>query len=67
MIFLELNLKVFKNLKARFGGELVEGVLWKMDLNKIKCKLYDKSLNLKLKFIGFKNREDIIDQELKKI
>ena len=56
-----------QKFKARFGGELVEGVLWKMDLNKIKCKLYDNILNLKLKFIGFKNREDIIDQELKKI
>lgn len=61
------KLEGIQKFKARFGGELAEGVLWKMNLNKIKCKLYDNALNIKLKLKGIKSREDIIDQELKKI
>lgn len=55
-----------QKFKARFGGELARGYLWKMDLNLPMCKLYDTLLGLKLRLSGnFLNR-DIIDQETSK-
>ncbi|MCH2232334.1 MAG: peptidoglycan bridge formation glycyltransferase FemA/FemB family protein [Crocinitomicaceae bacterium] len=52
-----------QKFKKRFGGELKEGLLWKMDLNKTKCKMYDLALKTKLKLKGSKPLQDIIDQE----
>jgi Acetyltransferase (GNAT) domain len=56
-----------QKFKARFGGELQEGELWKMDLNAVKCKVYDSALKMKLKLKGIKSGGDIIDQEILKI
>jgi hypothetical protein len=50
---------IFK-FKKGFGGELKQGYLWKTDLNKFKCFIYDNLLLLKTKG---KKRKDIIDQE----
>ena len=50
---------IFK-FKKGFGGELKQGYLWKTDLNKFKCLIYDNLLLLKTKG---KKRKDIIDQE----
>lgn len=51
---------VFK-FKKGFGGELKQGYLWKADLIKWKCLLYDLLVLLKSKG---KKHKDIIDQEL---
>lgn len=56
-----------QKFKKRFGGELKEGVLWKMDINKAKCKIYDAAVKAKAKLNRLELKGDIIDQELKKL
>jgi hypothetical protein len=51
---------IFK-FKKGFGGELKQGYLWKADLIKWKCLLYDLLVLIKSKG---KKHKDIIDQEL---
>jgi hypothetical protein len=51
---------IFK-FKKGFGGELKQGYLWKADLIKWKCFLYDVLVLIKSKG---KKHKDIIDQEL---
>ena len=60
------RLEGIQKFKKRFGGNLREGYLWKMDLNSTKCKLYDIALSTKLKLKRIKLKGDIIDQELPK-
>ncbi|MEO8762225.1 MAG: peptidoglycan bridge formation glycyltransferase FemA/FemB family protein [Bacteroidia bacterium] len=55
-----------QQFKERFGGTLEKGFLWKMDINKLKCVLFDTLVNLKLKVIRIDIPKDIIDQELEK-
>jgi len=50
---------IFK-FKKGFGGDLKQGYLWKSDLIKWKCQLYDLLVLLKSKG---KKHQDIIDQE----
>ncbi|MFM7016574.1 MAG: peptidoglycan bridge formation glycyltransferase FemA/FemB family protein [Bacteroidota bacterium] len=50
---------IFK-FKKGFGGELKQGYLWKVDLKKTKCLIYDLLLRIKMKG---KLPKDIIDQE----
>lgn len=47
--------------KKGFGGELIEGYLWKKDLNAIACHTWDSLVRLKNK--GKSPAMDIIDQE----
>ena len=54
-----------QKFKRRFGGELKEGYLWKMDMNRVKCKIFDAALKAKTKIKGVNLTGDIIDQELK--
>lgn len=54
------GIQIFKN---HFGGELVQGFLWKMVFNKKKYKLYIFLLVLYYKVTGKKRKYDIIDQE----
>jgi lipid II:glycine glycyltransferase (peptidoglycan interpeptide bridge formation enzyme) len=49
-----------QRFKSRFGGELKQGYLWKLPLNKVKYKLYVSMQKLK-NYGQFKG--DIIDQE----
>lgn len=60
------KLEGIQDFKKRFGSELVKGYLWKMDINKTKCKAYDNLLKIKCKLKGTKFPMDIIDQEIKK-
>lgn len=56
-----------QKFKARFGGDLVTGYLWKMNLNPVICFLYDNLLRAKLLIKKQKFPLDIIDQESKKL
>ncbi len=60
------KLEGIQNFKKRFGSELVKGFLWKIDLDKPKCKTYDNLLKIKCKLKGLKFPHDIIDQEKNK-
>ena len=60
------KLEGIQKFKSRFGGELIKGFLWKMDINKTKCKIFDTALFAKQKMKGKKMPLDIIDQERKK-
>ncbi|MBA2611563.1 MAG: peptidoglycan bridge formation glycyltransferase FemA/FemB family protein [Bacteroidetes bacterium] len=60
------KLEGIQNFKKRFGSELVKGYLWKIDLDKTKCKTYDNLLKIKCKLKGTKFPIDIIDQEKNK-
>jgi len=57
------KLEGIQQFKRRFGAMLEEGFLWKYDINKIKCNLYDVLLNIKIMASGNKLPLDIIDQE----
>jgi len=48
-----------QKFKKRFGGVLHEGYLWKADINKMRCKIYD----FLAKITGRAKGTDIIDQE----
>jgi hypothetical protein len=61
------KLEGIQQFKKRFGAELEKGFLWKKDLNKSKCNLYDALLRLKIKIRGKEQLLDIIDQENKKL
>jgi lipid II:glycine glycyltransferase (peptidoglycan interpeptide bridge formation enzyme) len=60
------KLEGIQNFKKRFGADLVKGYLWKIDLDKPKCKTYDNLLKIKCKLKGLKFPHDIIDQEKNK-
>jgi lipid II:glycine glycyltransferase (peptidoglycan interpeptide bridge formation enzyme) len=60
------KLEGIQNFKKRFGADLVKGFLWKIDLDKPKCKTYDNLLKIKCKLKGLKFPHDIIDQEKNK-
>ena len=52
-----------QKFKKRFGGILHEGYLWKADINKLRCNIYD----LIAKITGRAKGMDIIDQEIIKL
>lgn len=56
-----------QQFKERFGASLEKGFLWKLDLHKTKCNLYDSILKAKVKLKGHAFPKDIIDQENDKI
>lgn len=55
-----------QKFKKRFGADLLEGVVWKADINKVKCELFNKMLQAKGALKGKSIPKDIIDQELEK-
>jgi hypothetical protein len=61
------RLEGIQQFKVRFGSELEKGCLWKTDVNRFKCRLYDRLLELywKLKRMSWKG--DIIDQEISRL
>lgn len=56
-----------QRFKSRFGGDLKEGYLWKISINKAKYNLYFNALKIKCYLKGIKYSGDIIDQELERI
>ncbi len=54
-----------QRFKKGFGSELKEGVLWKYDVDPVRCRLADTYL--RLQYRGKSLPEDIIDQERHKI
>ena len=56
-----------QKFKARFGGELLKGFLWKIDLNTNICFIYDTLLKAKLMLKNKQVPKDIIDQERSKL
>lgn len=57
------KLQGIQDFKRRFGSTLVKGYLWKKDINKFKCAVYDIVLRAKLALKGSKPPIDIITQE----
>ncbi|MGZ3861865.1 MAG: lipid II:glycine glycyltransferase FemX [Bacteroidia bacterium] len=56
-----------QQFKERFGSELEKGFLWKLDINKTYCNLFDSMVRFKLKLKGLNPPVDIIDEERTKI
>jgi Acetyltransferase (GNAT) domain len=52
--------------KSRFGSQLMEGLIWKKDINLLKCKISDNLLYVRAKLTNRLLPKDIIDQELLK-
>jgi hypothetical protein len=61
------SLEGVQAFKERFGGQLVKGFLWKMDIDKTICKVYDLLLKIKMAAKRQLPLLDIIDQELSHI
>ena len=55
-----------QKFKKRFGSVLIKGLIWKLDLNLFKCKIYDFLIVIIFIFKFKKKDYDIIDQEFKK-
>jgi len=60
------RLEGIQQFKKRFGAELETGYLWKTDINRSKCTIFDLALNAKMKLKRSAKPLDIIDQELQK-
>ncbi|HXP51636.1 MAG TPA: peptidoglycan bridge formation glycyltransferase FemA/FemB family protein [Bacteroidia bacterium] len=60
------KLEGIQNFKKKFGGELVKGYLWKMDIDSLQCTLFDGLLKVNRTLKGAKQHKDIIDEELEK-
>jgi len=61
------KLEGIQQFKERFGAELDKGYLWKMNLNKFDCFVFDFLILLKHKLHNLTPPLDIIDEELLKI
>jgi hypothetical protein len=57
------KLEGIQQFKKRFGAELERGFLWKIDVNKLYCCLFDGLVAFKLKLLKIQIPLDIIDQE----
>lgn len=60
------KLEGIQKFKQRFGATLRTGVIWKMDINPIRCLVFDLLLAAKLAVSGARPARDIIDQEIDK-
>jgi lipid II:glycine glycyltransferase (peptidoglycan interpeptide bridge formation enzyme) len=58
------KLEGIQQSKERFGATLEKGFIWKKDINKLTCNLFDYLVTLKLKLKNQKPPLDIIDQEI---
>lgn len=61
---LSTKLKDIQDFKKRFGSELELGYLWKQDIHKVACQIYDTLLKVKCILKRKEFPLDIIDQEL---
>lgn len=63
------KLEHIQRFKARFGGELVSGQLWKIDISPTKSRLFDLAVRVRRLFPGGAppGQGDIIDQERRKV
>jgi len=52
-----------QDFKKKFGGELIEGFLWKINIDNAKCLLFDNLIKLNNTLKGNKAYMDIIDEE----
>lgn len=52
-----------QRFKARFGGQLQEGLLWKHDVSNAHCLAYDALVHLRSRAANKPPSQDIIDQE----
>jgi hypothetical protein len=55
-----------QQFKSRFGCTLEQGIIWKANIHKLRCRLYDFLLKILWKWKGIKWKGDIIDQEMAK-
>jgi hypothetical protein len=55
-----------QRFKEHFGGEFIEGYLWKMNFSLLKYYLYQFLVRTILFLKGKKYKADIIDEELKR-
>lgn len=55
-----------QQFKERFGSSLEKGVLWKTDINTVRCSLYDAILRGYYRIRNIRLKGDIIDQEKRK-
>ena len=60
------KLEGIQNFKKKFGGELLQGHLWKMDIDAMQCKIFDGLLKVNRTLKGAVKHKDIIDEELEK-
>lgn len=58
------RIKGIQKFKSRFGGKLHQGYIWKKDLNKARCFLFDIASATKVRAHRASSTQDIIDQEL---
>ena len=61
------RLEGIQRFKARFGGRLERGYLWKIDLNRSKCRVYDALRAARQTLRRARKSEDIIDEERRKL
>jgi len=61
------KLEGIQNFKKRFGGELMQGYLWKKDIDVFQCRVFDNLLGLKQVLKGKGRLKDIIDEESEKV
>ena len=55
-----------QQFKERFGSELETGFLWKQDIGKVECALFDEASRIRYKLKKVTPLLDIIDEELMK-
>lgn len=60
------KLEGIQNFKKKFGGELIKGYLWKIDIDNVQCKLFDGLLIVNRTIKRAAKHRDIIDEELEK-
>ncbi|MBI9068003.1 MAG: peptidoglycan bridge formation glycyltransferase FemA/FemB family protein [Salinivirgaceae bacterium] len=56
--------KGVQNFKKSLGGEVVMGYLWKIDISRLKCFIYNTMLRVKNVSLGVKLQKDYIDSQL---
>ena len=60
------KLERIQKYKSRFGTEFVQGYIWKMEICRVKFKVYKTLLKLYFFLKNKKMKKDIIDQEFEK-
>ena len=55
------KLDELRKFKEGFGGDLMSGYLWKIDINPARCRVFDTLLKVKMR--GKSLGPDIVDEE----
>jgi hypothetical protein len=58
------KLASIQKFKEQFGAKPIPGYLWKMDVDKLSCKVFDTLLKARYALSGMKKYKDKIDKEL---